>query len=435
MRPLGTPERSVGWPDDCTKQSTVWYSCTITSVPLLDPPEVDLDALRSHRLRRVREQMAAHDVALVVLTSPVSLRYVADWREYQAFQSHLQTYTLFVPLDGPLVLHGAYAGDHPVIDEFRPSHGLNVFDAGLSAEAMATRISQFAADINRSLEPGERVAVEAMSASVISGLTDSGLPVVDAEPLIEQAKYIKSVQELTCIRHSIAVAEAAIAAMQEASRPGVTENQLFALLHQTNIANNGDWIEGRMLCSGPRTNPWYQEASDRVIEAGDLVAVDTDMVGPFGYGADVSRTWVAGGGQNVLCAPGLGSGAQAAQKDRYQRAHAEICHNAALLGPGLSFAELSTKAFRQADEFIAHRYACVAHGVGMTDEYPRIAYRQDWEAMGYDGVLAPGAVVSVESFVGSQHGGPGVKLEDMYVITESGAERLSAHPFEKDLLA
>ena len=48
--------------------------------------------------------------------------------------------------------------------------------------------------------------------------------------------------------------------MHEAMTPGITENELYSLLHQINFANDGDWIEGRMLCSGPRTNPWYQPA-------------------------------------------------------------------------------------------------------------------------------------------------------------------------------
>ncbi len=374
--------------------------------------------------------MAARDVSLAVLTNPVSLRYVADWREYAAFQSHLQTYTLFVPADGPLILHGAYATDHPVIEEFGPTHGLNVFDAGLSDGDMAERARCFAADVARrlgglgGLGNDRRVAVEAMNPSVIQALQSAGLHVIDAAPIVEQAKYVKSAEELTCIRHSIAVAEAALDAMRAVAQPGTTENEVFAVLHQTNVANNGDWIEGRMLASGPRTNPWYQEASDRRLEAGDLVAVDTDMVGPFGYGADISRTWLVGDGPPTD-----------EQRDRYRRAHAEITHTAKLLAPGRTFSELSDKAFRQPDEFVAHRYACVAHGVGMTDEYPRIAYRQDWDALGYDGGLVPGAVISVESFVGSERGGPGVKLEDMYLITDSGAERLSSHPFEEDLLS
>ncbi len=390
--------------------------------------------------------MAARDVALAVLTNPVSLRYAADWREYQTFQSHLQTYTLFVPIDGPLTLYGAYTTDHPVIDEFGPTHGLNVFDGGVSDADLAERAKRFATDVMRAAGDGRRIAVEAMSPLAVQALEALGLEVIDAAPLAEQAKYVKSTEELVCVRHSIAVAEAALDAMRAVAQPGVTENEVFAVLHQTNIANNGDWIEGRMLCSGPRTNPWYQEASGRRVEAGDVLAVDTDMVGPFGYGADISRTWLipANGPFWGSSTPELGPGnpgtvdrsgsSMATVKDRYQRAHAEVTHNAQLLAPGRTFKELSDKAFRQADEFVAHRYACVAHGVGMTDEYPRIAYRQDWDQLGYDGALVPGAVISVESFVGSEHGGPGVKLEDMYLITTNGAERLSSYPFEQELL-
>lgn len=110
-------------------------------------------------------------------------------------------------------------------------------------------------------------------------------------------------------------------------------------------------------------------------------------------------------------------------------------HNAALLGPGVSFRELSEKAYRQEEEFVAHRYACLAHGVGMTDEYPKIYYRQDWDRHGYDGLIEPSMVLSVESFVGSDKGGPGVKLEEMYLVTDTGAEPLSTFPFEPALLS
>lgn len=65
------------------------------------------------------------------------------------------------------------------------------------------------------------------------------------------------------------VAEHGIEMLVQAVHPGVTEVQLWALLNYTNLANNGDWHDGRMLASGPRTNPWLQEASTRRIEAGE----------------------------------------------------------------------------------------------------------------------------------------------------------------------
>ena len=65
------------------------------------------------------------------------------------------------------------------------------------------------------------------------------------------------------MRWTIRVAEAAMARMYEASEPGVTEREIWAILHHENARSGGDWIETKMLTSGPRTNPWFQECSDR----------------------------------------------------------------------------------------------------------------------------------------------------------------------------
>jgi len=64
--------------------------------------------------------------------------------------------------------------------------------------------------------------------------------------------------------------------------------------------------------------------------------------------------------------------------------------------------------------------------VGQCDEYPDIVFPEAWEESGYDGVLMPGMVLTVEAYVGSRSGGQGVKLEDQVLITENGYENLSA---------
>jgi Xaa-Pro dipeptidase len=79
-------------------------------------------------------------------------------------------------------------------------------------------------------------------------------------------------------------------AVQDVLEPGGTENALWAELHRTNIANGGEWIETKLLSSGHRTNPWFQDAADKPVSDGEFMAFDTDMIGPNGYLADVSRT-------------------------------------------------------------------------------------------------------------------------------------------------
>ena len=118
------------------------------------------------------------------------------------------------------------------------------------------------------------------------------------------------------MRCALATCEAAMLVMQRHLRPGITEQALWAHLHAENISRGGEWIETRLLSSGPRTNPWFQECSSREVEAGDLVAFDTDLIGPYGYCADISRTWRCGGGR-----------ARNAQIDLYRRAREQIAYN------------------------------------------------------------------------------------------------------------
>ncbi len=50
----------------------------------------------------------------------------------------------------------------------------------------------------------------------------------------------------------------------------------------------------RLLAIGERTNPWFQECSDHFGKQGDLLLFDTDLIGPYGYCADLSRSWTIG---------------------------------------------------------------------------------------------------------------------------------------------
>jgi Xaa-Pro aminopeptidase len=177
-----------------------------------------------------------------------------------------------------------------------------------------------------------------------------------------------------------------------------------------------------MLASGPRTNPWCQEASPRRVEAGDLVGFDTDMIGPFGYFADISRTF--------YCAPGQPS---PRQKQLYRLAVEEIEHNLKLVRSGITLREFQRKAFVQAEEFHENAYPCVIHGVGMCDEYPRV--NPIFRGVNfYDGVLRTDMVICVESYVGAVGERDGVKLEQQVRVTQDGYEMLSTYPLETVLL-
>ena len=106
-----------------------------------------------------------------------------------------------------------------------------------------------------------------------------------------------------------------------------------------------------------------------------------------------------------------------------------VATNTQLLTPGRSFRELTFESMvPDVDQF--RHYSCLFHGVGQCDEYPNISLPGAWEQFGYDGVIEPGMVFTVESFVARRDGGEGVKLEIQTLITEDGAERLDFSPLD-----
>ena len=236
------------------------------------------------------------------------------------------------------------------------------------------------------------------------------------------ARSIKFPDEIRCINASIAVAEVALAEIREAVRPGASEYELLAILAAVNIRHGGDWLEARLLASGDRINPWEREASSRLVRAGDLVAMDTDMIGPLGYCADMSRTF--------HCGPGSPT---ATQRELYRIGIEELEHNMAVIEPGVSFAETTERLWQRPERFRENRYDAAIHGVGMADEYPIIFQREDADR-NYPGTIEPGMVLSVESYVGEPGQRDGVKLEEMVVVTSAGFEQLTRFPYEEALL-
>jgi Xaa-Pro dipeptidase len=388
----------------------------------------DMARLRGYRLQRVREQLKRHDLAACVLFDPVNIRYATGAREFPVFSMHIWGSYVFIPADGPVIFFAAKTTRGiglETISEYRPYIDFSYFLAG---EARDNNFKQFAHQIAEVMREHcgteKRIAVDRADYYAVTALHEKGFRVEDAQKPMERARAIKSAEEIACMTFSIATAEVGIARMREALRPGMTENQLWSILHQTNIAMGGEWIEARLMASGDRINPWFQESSDRMIRAGELVAFDTDMVGPFSYCADISRTFYCGPGKPTP-----------RQRDIYKLAYEEVHHNIELAQPGMSFREFSEKAWKQPENCIASRYMLVAHGIGLCDEYPGIYYPQDWKEKGYDGVLEEGMTICIESFIGPDGCSEGAKLEQQVQITATGPKVLSMFPFEEELLA
>ena len=389
---------------------------------------VDLNEVREYRLRRLRKKMEEHDVAGLLLFNQINTRYAVDATNMQVWCSHYETRCVFVSLDGPVVLfdyanHPYLAEGIPTIDEYRTIPTFYFFGSGSRSDEF---VKEFAAQIKDLMSKhgggNRRLAIDCLSHVGCEALREKGLELVEGEQITETARAIKSKEELVLMKASIDVCEASVHAMHEILEPGITENALWAKLHETNIRLGGEWIETRLLSSGPRTNPWFRECSMREIEKNDLVSFDTDLIGPYGYCSDISRAWVCSGKPTDE------------QRRLYSIAYEQIQHNISVLSAGMTFREVSEKCWTIPDEFISHRYSTLIHGVGLADEYPNIKHWDQFEACGYDGLIKPGMSLCVESFIGKEGGREGVKLEEQVIITENGVEQLSTYPFELDML-
>ena len=221
------------------------------------------------------------------------------------------------------------------------------------------------------------------------------------------------------MKWTIRVCEAGMARMYEHSRPGKTENEIWAELHFENIRSGGEWIETRLLAVGQRTNPWFQECSDHVAQKGDILSFDTDLIGPYGYCADLSRSWTIGHTRMT-----------AGQKTLYSTALDQINHNMALLRPGLTYAEFNEKSWRIPEKYHANRYSVALHGVGLADEYPSLPTHVDF-ARAASGRFEENMVVCVESCIGAAGGRECMKLETQVLISAQGPVRLDTFPWEE----
>jgi len=383
--------------------------------------EIDFDKLRSYRLDRVKKELEKNNLEACILFDPVNVRYALDTLNMSVYNMHNLTRYCFVPVNGPVILYEYFNCEKlseglNLIDEIRPAITWDYFSNGDQSEAQLKKWINEVKDLSNSYFKSKKIAIDVLNGPAVTALYKEGIKVVDAKLILEQARVIKSSEEIKCMRSAIDVAEMGIVKMREQLKPGMTENELWSILHQTNIENYGEWIECRILSSGERTNPWMQECSNKIIQDGEIVSFDTDMVGPYGYCADISRAFVVGNKFNDE------------QKKLYSMAVEQIDYNSRLIKDGLSFKEFTEKSWVLPEDYYPNRYSVMVHGIGLCDEWPAIRYPTDGGER--SGTFQKNMTITVESYIGKVGGKEGVKLEQQYLIGENGLELMSHHPLE-----
>ena len=396
---------------------------------LLDTKKpIDEAEIRRFRLQSIRSLAARHDLSAVLLFDPINIRYANGSRNMQVWTMHNFCRYALILTSGPSIMFELPTGMHllndlETIDEVQPAWSTDYFVTGeRTSEIVAHWAKQIDDLVRKYGGNNRRLAVDRLDVETAAALHRHQLSLSDGKIVMEHARAIKSLEEIRALKQSLLTCEAAMYEMQEQVQPGMTEQDALAILLAGSIRRGGEYPETRLLTTGPRTNPWFQETSDRVIENGDFLSFDTDLVGPMGFYNDISRSWVVGDAKPTD-----------QQKELYSTSRAQLETNIALLAPGLSFLEYSSKAYQLPDKYLSNRYADVGHGCGLGVEYPFLWYREDEQWGAYDGVFEENMVVCIESYVGEVDGYEGVKLEQPVWISANGPVELSKFPYEDNL--
>ena len=387
---------------------------------------VDLARLRRDRLGKVQREMAARDIGALVLTDIVNIRYCTGVAVMPLWTAVNIAHYVVIPATGDPVIFeygGAEFRQRAHWPDVRPSMfwQARVTDADSpgKAAAWAGQIRDVLA--GRGLA-NERIGIDVLDYNGFAALQALGLKQMDADRTMSAARIIKLPDEVELMRRSCTVVEAALHEMERSIRPGITENELLAIFWHRILAQGGEHCFTRLLVSGQKTNPWYHEADDKRVEPGDLVAIDTDTIGPEGYVADFSRTF--------LC----GERPTAEQKEAYRVAHDFVQGCSQLIRPGLAFSDFVARCPTLPATYREQGYGVIVHGIGVDDESPNIPLPGDPYTEMPEGEFQENMVVAVECYAGKVGARDGVKLEDEVWVSANGPVVLSKYPYDSKLL-
>ncbi|WP_121634629.1 dimethylsulfonioproprionate lyase DddP [Tropicibacter alexandrii] len=394
----------------------------------------DLQEMRRFRWQRLTDHVVARDLAGLLMFDPLNIRYATDSTNMQLWNTHNPFRAVLLCADGHMVIwdykNAPFLSEfNPLVREVRSGADLFYFDRGDRIDVAADTFSNEVRGLLAEHAPGNtRLAVDKVMLHGLRALEAQGLTVLPGEEVTEKARSIKGPDEIRAMRCASHACEMAVAEMERFARVNVplgetSEDDIWAVLHAENIRRGGEWIETRLLASGPRSNPWFQECGPRIVQNNEIVAFDTDLIGSYGICVDISRTWWIGDDRP-----------RPDMIDAMRHAHEHIMTNMQMLKPGVHIEELSRNTHVLRPEFQKQKYGCLMHGVGLCDEWPLVAYPDHIVPGAFDYVLEPGMTLCVEALVSPEGGDFSIKLEDQVLITEDGYENLTAYPFDPRLM-
>ncbi len=377
---------------------------------------VDFDALRRDRLKKTRDAMAKFGADVLLLSKPANSRYVSGSRSLDLMsRGPGLPQVMLVPTEEAPYLWFFARTDVP---DWIPSDHIHPL-----TWHPVKHIGRIANILGEALKG--KVAVDAAAPYFLTTLNAMvpGITFVDGNQIMEEARRVKTPEEIECLRIAHVITETAVSRVLAKLQPGLRDIDMHGLFLEE-IARWGETfpISAGVYASQPKErakapwvidgkSPYRHMAQGGVFGEGEMVTIET---GTFylGYTGLFGRTWYCGRHREP----------RPQEKDLYKRWDEAFQRVAEQCRPGRTGADLYRAAGAQVRE--APRY--LVHGVGIGFEPPVVGGGlgpgEEWSW-----VLEPGMVLTVAPYVW-QEGVGGFRASETLLITPDGHERLTHFP-------
>ena len=187
---------------------------------------IRFDRLRGERLARIKSLLAASELGALLCFDMTNIRYVTATHIGTWAQDKLNRFCLLPQEDEPIMWDFGSAARHhelynPWLGDGRSRAGISTLRGAMSPES--GRAEDVARKIRVELEErgllGEPVGVDAVETSVFFALQDAGINIVDGQQLMQEARVIKTQDEVTLLNTACMMVDAAYEELYRAMRP------------------------------------------------------------------------------------------------------------------------------------------------------------------------------------------------------------------------
>jgi Xaa-Pro aminopeptidase len=388
---------------------------------------VDFDRLRRDRLARTKQHLGDSELGALLCFDMANIRYITATHIGTWAMDKLIRFCLLPQGDEPIMWDFGSAARHhklynPWLGEERSRAGISTLRGSVEgrAEVVAEKIR---VELEKRGLLGEPLGVDVVELPVLRALEAAGITVVDGQALMQDARKLKTGDEIVLLNTACAMVDAAYEELFRAMRPGMRENDCVALVNRVLYELGSEHVEGVNAISGERCSPHPHVFTDRMLRPGDPAYFD--ILHAFnGYRTCYYRTFAVGS-------------ASRAQVDAYKRCRDILDRAISMIRPGVTTAEV-VSTFPAAEEFgfpdeeaaFALQYG---HGVGLSIwEKPIFSRLVSFD---HPETVEAGMVFALETFWPAADGWSAARIEEQLVVTADGCEVITRFPAEELLVA